>query len=57
MKLVGMIHSTRLVIESLQRVMAPQYPGIDCLPVMDEGRLRGLTAAGKITPEVIQGEV
>ena len=57
MKLVGMIRSTRLVIESLQRVIAPQYPGIDCLPVMDEGRLRSLTAAGKITPEVIQGEV
>jgi len=54
MKLVGMIHSTRLVIESLQRVMAPQYPGIDCFHVMDEGLLRSLTTAGKITPEVIQ---
>ena len=54
MKLVGMIHSTRLVIESIHKVVALQCPEIDCFHVMDEGILRKLTAFGKITPEIIQ---
>jgi len=54
MKLVGMIHSTRLVIESIHKVVALQCPGIDFFHVMDEGILRKLTASGKITPEIIQ---
>ena len=54
MKLVGMIHSTRLVIESIHKVIALQCPGIDCFHVLDEGILRKLTASGKITPEIIQ---
>lgn len=54
MKLVGMIHSTRLVIESVQKAIALQCPEIDFFHVMDEGILRKLSAAGKITPEIIQ---
>jgi glutamate racemase len=51
---VGLIHSTRLVIESVHKVMVLQCPGIDFFHVMDEGILRKLTASGKITPEIIQ---
>jgi hypothetical protein len=54
MKLVGMIHSTRLVIESVHKVMALQCPGIDCFHVLDEGILRKLAASRKITPEISQ---
>ena len=54
MKLVGMIHSTRLVIESIHKAMALQCPGIDFFHVMDEGILRKLAASGKITPEITQ---
>jgi glutamate racemase len=54
MKLVGMIHSTRLVIESIHKAVALQCPGIDFFHVMDEGILRKLTSSGKITPEIIQ---
>ena len=54
MKRVGMIHSTRLVIESIQNVMASQGRGIDFFHVMDEGILRKLTESGKITPEITQ---
>jgi glutamate racemase len=54
MKLVGMIHSTRLVIESIRKAMALQCPGIDFFHVMDEGILRKLAASGKITPEITQ---
>lgn len=54
MKLLGMIHSTRLVIESIHHVIAFQCPGVDCFHVMDEGILRILTASGRITPEITQ---
>jgi hypothetical protein len=54
MKLVGMIHSTRLVIESIHKAMALQCPDIDYFHVMDEGILRKLAASGKITPEISQ---
>ncbi|MCE5263437.1 MAG: aspartate/glutamate racemase family protein [Deltaproteobacteria bacterium] len=54
MKLVGMIHSTRLVIESVHKAIALRCPEIDFFHVMDEGILRKLTAAGRITPEIIQ---
>ena len=51
---VGLIHSTRLVIEPIHRVMALQCPDIDFFHLMDEGILRKLTAFGQITPEIIQ---
>lgn len=54
MRLVGLIHSTRLVIEPIHRVMALQCPDIDFFHLMDEGILRKLTASGQITPEIIQ---
>jgi aspartate/glutamate racemase len=54
MKRVGMVHSTRLVIESIHNVMASQCRGIDFFHVMDEGILRKLAESGKITPEITQ---
>ena len=54
MRMVGLIHSTRLVVEPVHRVMARQCPGIDFIHLMDEGILRKLTASGQITPEIIQ---
>jgi Asp/Glu/hydantoin racemase len=54
MRLVGLIHSTRLVIEPIHRVMALQCPDIDFFHLMDEGILRKLTATGQITTEIIQ---
>jgi len=54
MRRVGLIHSTRLVIEPVQRVMARQCPDIDFFHLLDEGILRKLTASGQITPEIIQ---
>jgi len=54
MKLVGMVHSTRLVIDSVQKAMAQKCPDIEFFHVMDEGILRQLTASGKITPEIVQ---
>jgi glutamate racemase len=53
MKVVGLIHSTRLVIESVHKVMASQCPDVDFFHVMDEGILRKLTVSG-ITPEIVQ---
>jgi aspartate/glutamate racemase len=54
MKRVGMVHSTRLVIESIQNVMASQCRDVDFFHVMDEGILRKLAESGKITPEITQ---
>lgn len=54
MKLVGLIHSTRLVIEPVHRVMAGQCPGTDFIHLLDEGILRKLASLGEITPEIIQ---
>jgi glutamate racemase len=54
MRLVGLIHSTRLVIEPVHRVMARQCPDIDFFHLMDEGILRKLAESGKITPEITQ---
>jgi glutamate racemase len=52
MKRVGMVHSTRLVIEPIHNVMASQCPEVDFFHVMDEGILRKLAESGKITPEI-----
>ena len=53
MPLVGLVHSTRLVIDSLHAVVAAQCPDTDFVHVMDEGILRKLTTDGKITPEIL----
>lgn len=54
MRVLGLIHSTRLVIESIHNVIASQCPDIDYFHVMDEGILRKLAASGQITPEIVQ---
>lgn len=54
MRVLGLIHSTRLVIESTHHVIASQCPDIDYYHVMDEGILRKLTASGQNTPEIVQ---
>jgi len=55
MSLVGLIHSTRLVIDPVQEVVASQcLAGTEFVHVMDEGILRQLAASGRITEEIIQ---
>lgn len=54
MALVGLVHTTRLVIESLHSIIAEQCPGNEISHVMDEGILRRLSTLGSITPEIIQ---
>ncbi|MDF1591058.1 MAG: aspartate/glutamate racemase family protein [Desulfobacterales bacterium] len=53
MPLVGLVHSTRLVIDAIQTVVATQCPDAEIVHVLDEGILRELTAAGKISPEIL----
>jgi len=52
MPLVGLVHSTRLVIDALQTVVAAQCPDAEFIHMLDEGILRKLTNAGKMTPEI-----
>jgi Asp/Glu/hydantoin racemase len=54
MALVGLVHTTRLVIDSLHSVVAEQCPGNEINHVMDEGILRKLAALGTITPEIVR---
>jgi Asp/Glu/hydantoin racemase len=54
MPLIGLVHTTRFVIDSLHSVVAEQCPGNEISHVMDEGILRRLSALGTITPEIIQ---
>lgn len=53
MALIGLVHTTRLVIDSLHSVIAEQCPGNEISHVMDEGILRRLSTLGTITPEII----
>lgn len=53
MPMVGLVHSTRLVIDAVQTVVAAQCPDTEFVHVLDEGILRELTAAGKLTPEIL----
>ncbi len=54
MAIVGLVHTTRLVIDSLHSVVAEQCPGNEINHVMDEGILRKLAALGTITPEIVR---
>jgi len=54
MSLIGIIHSTRLVIEPVHNAVTSACPDIDILHVMDEGLLRALKRAGGITPEITE---
>lgn len=50
MSLIGVIHSTRFVIEPVHAAITDAIPDIDMLHVMDEGLLRALKRDGGITP-------
>ncbi len=54
MALVGLVHTTRLVVDSLHSIVAEQCPGNEISHVMDEGILRRLSTYGTITPEIIE---
>ena len=54
MALVGLVHTTRLVVDSLHSIVAEQCPGNEINHVMDEGILRRLSTLGTITPEIVQ---
>jgi len=54
MALVGLVHTTRLVVDSLHSIVAEKCPGNEINHVMDEGILRRLSNLGTITPEIIQ---
>jgi glutamate racemase len=54
MGMVGLVHTTRLVVEPVHKAVTAHCPEIDFNHVMDEGILRRLAAQGSITPEIIQ---
>ena len=53
MALIGLIHSTRLVIEPVHKVVSSQCPNVEILHVVDEGLLRSLRKSGKITDRIV----
>ena len=53
MGLVGLVHTTRLVIDPVHAAVAGSVPDIEITHVLDEGILRKLSAQGRITPEII----
>ncbi len=53
MGLVGLVHTTRLVIGPVHEAVAGSIQDIDITHVLDEGILRKLSAQGRITPEII----
>lgn len=54
MPLVGLVHSTRLVIESLHQVVSSNCPDAEFVHIMDEGILRKLASEGQVTPAIVQ---
>jgi glutamate racemase len=53
--LIGLIHSTRMVIEPVHSVIASQCPDADLFHIMDEGLLRTLIQLGEITERITSG--
>lgn len=53
MGLVGLVHTTRLVIDPVHAAVADALPDCSLSHVMDEGILRRLTELGEITPEIV----
>lgn len=51
---IGMIHSTRIVIDAVHNAVASTCQEIDILHVMDEGLLRALKREEGITPEITE---
>jgi len=52
MAIIGLIHSTRLVIEPVHNIVASQCPGNEFIHVLDEGLIRALRRVGGITDEI-----
>ena len=53
MSLIGLIHSTRFVIEPVHNVISAGCPDVEIVHVMDEGLLPALRKYGKITDKII----
>ncbi len=53
MALIGLVHTTRLVIDPVHAALADSLPGVDLSHVLDEGILRKLSSLGRITPEIV----
>ena len=51
--LVGLVHSTRLVIDPVHEAITGSVQDITVNHVLDEGILRSLSSQGRITPEII----
>jgi len=49
---VGVVHSTRLVVEPVHQALTAQCSGIDFFHVMDEGILRALARFGRIDDSI-----
>jgi glutamate racemase len=49
---VGLVHSTRLVVEPVHQVLTAQCPGVEFFHVMDEGILRALSRFGRINAPI-----
>lgn len=53
MGLVGLVHTTRLVIDPVHEAIAGSIPDIGLNHVLDEGILKRLSVLGRITPEIV----
>ena len=50
--LIGLIHSTRLVVDPVHQVVASQCPDVDIIHVVDEGILKVLFGLGEINDKI-----
>lgn len=53
MALIGLVHTTRLVIDPVHTALADSLPDLEMSHVLDEGILRRLSSLGRITPEIV----
>lgn len=53
MALIGLVHTTRLVIDPVHTAITESINNIEVSHVLDEGILRRLSALGRITPEIV----
>ncbi len=53
MKLIGLVHTTRLVVDPLHEVMKRSLPTAELSHVLDEGILKRLALLQEITPEIV----
>lgn len=53
MKLIGLVHTTRLVVDPLHTVMRRSLPAAELCHVLDEGILKRLAQLHETTPEIV----